>query len=124
MTRCGEGKQVNDISAEQNLFDDIPVTNKIITEPPIGKVEADWGDNFEQLVDLIGSEMAWKIAEVFAGSTIYIPKSIFTNKNYFDIRKKYKTGSTYRELSVEFGYTETHIRNIIHQKRRMYEQFG
>jgi hypothetical protein len=109
---------VSDSFSEQGLFDDLPVEPKkpeILVPPPID--ESDWSGDFEQLEDLIGAEAAWKIAEVFAGSTIYIPKSILTNKNYFDIRRKYKAGSSYRELAVEFGYTETHIRNIIHQKK-------
>jgi Mor family transcriptional regulator len=108
---------------EQGLFDDLhdgnvavePKKPESLELPSIDDV--DCSDDFEQLEDLIGAEAAWKIAEVFAGSTIYIPKSILTNKNYFYIRRKYKTGSTYRELSIEFGYTETHIRNIIHQKK-------
>jgi Mor family transcriptional regulator len=111
----GEGKDL-----EQGLFDDLqyasPVVETKTTESPINEA-ADWGGDFEQLEDLIGTESAWKVAGAFAGSTIYIPKGIFTNKNYFDIRKKYKAGSSYRELAIEFGYTETHIRNIIHRKK-------
>jgi len=110
---------VSDPLLEQCLFDDIQTVKEPqkteLSEMP-QNIEIDTGD-FEQLEDLIGAEAAWKIAEVFAGSTIYIPKSILTNKNYFDIRRKYKTGSSYRELALEFGYTETHIRNIIHQKK-------
>jgi len=110
---------MSDPVLEQVLFDELqavkePVKTELSEMPQ--NIEIDTGD-FEQLEDLIGAEAAWKIAEVFAGSTIYIPKSILTNKNYFDIRRKYKTGSSYRELALEFGYTETHIRNIIHQKK-------
>jgi len=109
---------VSDSFLGQSLFSDLPEPEPKKPEPSeVPQIdEADTGD-FEQLADLIGTEAAWKIAEVFAGSTIYIPKSILTNKNYFDIRRKYKAGSSYRELSVEFGYTETHIRNIIHRKK-------
>ena len=105
---------------EQGLFDDLqePEKPEVIEIPPIiDKDGSDWIGDFEQLEDLIGTEAAWKIAEVFAGSAIYIPKSILTNKNYFKIRRKHKTGSSYRELAAEFGYTETHIRNIIHPKK-------
>jgi Mor family transcriptional regulator len=110
---------------EKGLFEDIQNSESGIEQekpelsevPQIDKADADWGGDFEQLADLIGEEAAWKIAEVFAGSTIYIPKSILTNKTYFDIRRKYKKGMSYRELSVMFGYTETHIRNIIHKNK-------
>jgi Mor family transcriptional regulator len=116
---------VSDPLMEQDLFDDLKnrkgvmeLKNPELPEvPQIDEADSDWRDDFEQLEDLIGAEAAWKIAEVFAGSTIYIPKSILTNKNYFDIRRKYKSGSSYRELAVEFGYTETHIRNIIHKNK-------
>lgn len=112
---------MSDPLLEQNLFDDLQ-DSKSDTEPKLSEaqpdgVEADWSGDFEQLEELIGTEAAWKIAQVYAGSTIYIPKSILTNKNYYDIRRKYKNGSSYRELSLEFGYTESHIRNIIHQKK-------
>ena len=104
---------------EHGLFDDLqePKNPEVIEIPSIDETGSDWSGDFEQLEELIGTEAAWNIAEVFAGSTIYIPKSILTNKNYFTIRKKYKNGSSYRELAVEFGYTETHIRNIIHPKK-------
>ena len=108
---------------QNSLFDDLP-DDKSVTEPketkpsePQINEEADWSGDFEQLEELIGTEAAWKIAQVYAGSTIYIPKSILTNKNYYDIRKAYKNGSSYRELSLKYGYTESHIRNIIHQKK-------
>jgi hypothetical protein len=74
-------------------------------------------DDFEQLEELIGSEKAHKIVEVFAGSNIYIPKSILTTKAYQSIRSEYKAGSSYRDLSIKYGYSETHIRNIIHKKK-------
>jgi Mor family transcriptional regulator len=104
---------------EQSLFDDLqePKNTEVIKMPPIDEAGSDWSGDFEQLEELIGTEAAWKIAEVFAGSTIYIPKSILTNKNYFTIRRKHKNGSSYRELAVEFGYTEAHIRRIVHQKK-------
>jgi Mor family transcriptional regulator len=107
---------VTDPLSENSLFDDLQKSESPELSETIDEVGAN-SEDFEQLEDLIGSEAAWKIAEVFAGSTIYIPKSILTNKNYYDIRRKYKEGKTYRELSIEFGYSETHIRNIIHQKK-------
>jgi hypothetical protein len=117
---------VSDSLIEQELFDDPPKnanntatsikTTELLEPPPtFGDIGTDWSD-FELIEDLIGSGAAWKIAEAFAGSNIYIPKSILTNKNYLEIRRKFKAGATYREISVEYGYTETHIRNIIHRK--------
>jgi Mor family transcriptional regulator len=113
---------------EQSLFDDLPPpVNKNVTEPektePVeppsiknAEADSDWLDDFEIIEDLIGEEAARKIAESFAGSTIYIPKNILTARNHHDIRRKFKAGKTYRELSVEYSYTETHIRNIVHKK--------
>jgi len=113
---------------EPSLFDDLPAEadNNIVypkksepLEPPqIEGVGTEWLEDFEIIEDLIGAEAAWKLAEAFAGSAIYIPKNILTNRNYNDIRKKFKAGSNYRELSLEYGYTETHVRNIIHKKQK------
>jgi Mor family transcriptional regulator len=106
---------VTDPLPENSLFDDLQKSESPEFSEMIDEVGTN-SEDFEQLEDLIGAEAAWKVAEIFAGSTIYIPKSILTNKNYFDIRRKYKEGKTYRELSTEYGYSEMHIRNIIHQK--------
>lgn len=109
---------MSDPVLEKGLFDDLQNSKIEIKKPELSEtpqIDAGWSDDFEQLEDLIGEEAAWKIAEVYAGSAIYIPKSILTNRIYFNIRRKFKTGSSYRELAAEFGYTETHIRNIIHR---------
>jgi Mor family transcriptional regulator len=79
--------------------------------------DIDSDDSFEQLKNIIGNEKAIRVVEFFAGSTVYIPKSAQTMENYRAIRQEYKTGANYRELSVKYGYTETHIRRIIHAKR-------
>jgi Mor family transcriptional regulator len=79
--------------------------------------DIDSDDSFEQLKNIIGNEKAVRVVELFAGSTVYIPKSAQTMESYRAIRQEYKTGANYRELSVKYGYTETHIRRIIHAKR-------
>lgn len=102
---------------EQDLFGDIPVKTDGEKPPLYEDAEAEWSDDFALIEDIVGSEAAWKIAEMFAGSSVYFPKNMITNKNYYIIRKKHRNGATYRELSIEFGYTETHIRNIIHRRK-------
>ena len=104
-------------ASEQELFKDLPST-ELSEQQPIGDDITDWSD-FELLEDLIGPEAAWKIAEAFAGSALYIPKSILTNKSHHDIRRKFKAGTTFRELSIEYGYTEAHIRNIVHKGKKV-----
>jgi hypothetical protein len=79
--------------------------------------DLDSDDSFEQLKNIIGNEKAVRVVEFFAGSTVYIPKSAQTMESYRSIRQEYQTGANYRELSVKYGYTETHIRRIIHAKR-------
>jgi Mor family transcriptional regulator len=78
--------------------------------------DIDADDDFEQLKNIIGVEKAVRVVEFFAGSNIYIPKSEQTMKSYRSIRQEYKNGANYRELSAKYGYTETHIRRIIHAK--------
>jgi len=95
------------VDEQRELFPDLPAHS------PFAKkgVPEDTGD-FELLVDIIGYAAAWKVAKSFAGSSIYIPKNILTKQSHKDIRKKYKDGTSYRELSAEYGYTERHIRRI------------
>jgi Mor family transcriptional regulator len=78
------------------------------------EIDMDSDDDFEQLKSILGNEKAVRVVEFFAGSTIYIPKLAQTMENYRRIRQEYKDGANYRELSVKYGYTETHIRRIIH----------
>jgi hypothetical protein len=75
-------------------------------------------ESFEQLRGLIGSEQASKVANAFAGTTIYIPKSVISNTNHARIKQEYRDGATYRELSRRYGYTESYVRKIIHRKKR------
>jgi len=112
---------------EQSLFDeadlpDLPVDETTILkrpEPIEPENDAnDFSEDFELIEELIGTESTMKIAKAFAGSTIYVPKNISKNKTYCDIRRKYRAGATYRELSGEYNYTETHIRNIIHRGKK------
>jgi hypothetical protein len=105
--------------AEQSLFGDLFEAGegkKTTIELSHDDIKADWSEDFELIESIVGIDAAFKIAEAFAGSTIYIPKNILAAKIYYDIRKKFNSGASYRELSVEYGYTETHIRNIIHRK--------
>jgi Mor family transcriptional regulator len=78
--------------------------------------DIDADDDFEQLKNIIGVEKAVRVVEFFAGSTIYVPKSEQTMQSYRSIRQGYRNGANYRELSAKYGYTETHIRRIIHAK--------
>jgi len=71
-------------------------------------------DSYELLKELIGEDAAMKVAEVFAGSTLYIPKSVVTDERHRAIRAEYEKGARYRDLSVKHGYSISHIRSIIH----------
>jgi len=96
-------------SLRGELFEDLP-------ETPAGESEK-WSPDFELIVELIGSAAALRIAEAFAGSSIYIPKTVLRQREHLEIRRAYKAGATYRELGLKYGYTETHIRNILHPKK-------
>jgi hypothetical protein len=74
------------------------------------------GEVFDEIKDLIGEEPANLIVGYFAGSNIYVPKSVVTQERYRCIRKEFKSGATYLELATKYGYTETHIRRIVHRR--------
>lgn len=73
-------------------------------------------ENFEQLEQLLGIDALNRLVDGYAGSNLYIPKRWSDALRYRAIRKEYQDGKTYKELSIRYGYTETHIRNIIHKK--------
>ena len=101
----------------ENLQESAPLPKN--AEPPLPppiEDAAGWNADFEILIDLIGRKAAWKVAEEFAGTSIYFPKRIIIERTYYEIRQKFKGGMTYREIAKEFGYAECHVRRIIHWK--------
>ena len=72
---------------------------------------------YEELVELIGTEAANRLVDYFAGSSLYIPKRIFNERQYQQIRIEFKKGVSYRELAMKYDYSEIHIRDIVHKKK-------
>jgi hypothetical protein len=70
---------------------------------------------FGELRDLLGNEQAEKVADYFSGSLVYFSKNVVVARKYREIRKAFREGATYRDLGTKYGYTETHIRNIVHK---------
>jgi Mor family transcriptional regulator len=73
---------------------------------------------FEELRDLIGKEQAEKVTDYFSGSLVYFSKNIAIARKHREIRKAFLEGASYRDLSVKHGYTETHVRRIVHKERQ------
>jgi Mor family transcriptional regulator len=78
----------------------------------------DKNEVFDELTQLLGSEQAGKVAAHFAGSSVYIPKSLVVAEKHRRIAEEYRGGATYRELSLKYGYTERYVRIITLRKRR------
>jgi Mor family transcriptional regulator len=70
---------------------------------------------FEELRELLGNEQAEKVADYFSGSLVYFSKNIAVARKHREIRKEFREGAVYRDLSAKYGYTETHIRRIVHK---------
>jgi Mor family transcriptional regulator len=78
----------------------------------------DRNDAFELLKELLGPELALRVADSFAGTALYIPKNIITAERHRAIRKEFQDGATYRQLSIKYGYSISHIREIVRYKRK------
>ena len=74
-------------------------------------------EQIEQIVELVGEENAIKICREFAGESVYFPKNVLIYLEHEEIRKEYKNGASYRELSIKYGRTTRQIREIIHSYR-------
>jgi Mor family transcriptional regulator len=74
-------------------------------------------ETFEQLRDIIGEEPAGRVAKAFAGTMVYIPKNVIAKNLHKKIKKEFWNGSTYKELSRRYGYTERYIRNLVDRKK-------
>jgi Mor family transcriptional regulator len=73
---------------------------------------------FSELVDIIGKDAANRLVDFYSGSSIYVPKNIIVEQKYQKIREEYKNGLSYRDLAVQYKYTERYVRTIIHRKKR------
>lgn len=71
----------------------------------------------KEIAEIIGIEAYRKLVEYYGGSSIYINKSdtITRPERDDEIRRKFN-GSNYRELTKEYGLSETGIRKIIDKK--------
>jgi len=76
----------------------------------------DINEDFKALTEIVGVKLMLKIVETFAGSVIYVPKNILTAKRHLEVLNGYKSGKSYRELSLLSGYSESYIRDIISRK--------
>jgi Mor family transcriptional regulator len=74
------------------------------------------GELFDEIKELIGNDNANRIVKYFAGSNIYIPKSVVTKERHRSMRTEFKAGANYMELANKFGYTENYVRRIVHRK--------
>jgi Mor family transcriptional regulator len=74
-------------------------------------------ETFEQLREIIGDEQASKVAKVFAGTMVYIPKNVISRGLHKKIKKEFWDGASYKDLSRKYGYTERYIRNLVDRKK-------
>jgi Mor family transcriptional regulator len=74
-------------------------------------------ETFEQLREIIGDEQASKVAKVFAGTMVYIPKNVIARNLHKKIKNEFRNGATYKELGRKYGYTERYIRNLVDRKK-------
>ena len=81
-------------------------------------MEKECNDDFEQLKMLLGEELAWRVAEQFAGSPVYIPKSVLTRERHEAIRREFRAGADYRSLAEKYGYTTSYIRALVKPSKK------
>lgn len=68
---------------------------------------------YEELKDIVGPEAAKRMVESYAGTNIYYPKRIVKKLRNQQIRKDFKDGASYLELTLRYGLSERHVRRIV-----------
>lgn len=71
--------------------------------------------DFACMAEIVGLDNAIEIAKQFGGATIYIPtyaSATRYNRNE-RIKKDYRSGKTYSQISKRFGLSEMAVRKII-----------
>ena len=75
--------------------------------------------DYNILTDIVGEELAEKVCEAFGGRSVYFPKRFeIVSKHKRLIRDFFKHNVSYSELAKKYGYTESHVRNIINNERK------
>jgi Mor family transcriptional regulator len=69
---------------------------------------------YGELKEIVGEDAAKRMVEHYSGSNLYFPQGILLKLRHKKIIKEFKHGTSYKELAVRYGYTERHIRNIVH----------
>ena len=69
-------------------------------------------DVYEELKDIIGPEAAKRLVEYYAGTRVYYPKRNLKILRNHQIRKEFKDGASYLELTSRYGLSDRQIRNI------------
>jgi Mor family transcriptional regulator len=72
-------------------------------------------DNLEKN---IGTEATDLLVAMYGGSNLYIPKCRDIRKKRRRIKEEFNNGASYKELARRYGYTERHIRRIVHKKTK------
>ena len=75
-------------------------------------------DVYEELKTIIGSEAAKRLIEYYSGTTVYYPKRLIKKLRNQQIRKEFKDGAKYGELTLKYGLSEQQIRNITKEKKK------
>jgi len=69
---------------------------------------------FDQIIEAVGIDPVFALAEHFGGQTIYIPsaKSIFFRCVELEAAKEY-TGKNTISLAKKYGFSERHMRRLV-----------
>jgi Mor family transcriptional regulator len=79
-------------------------------------------ETLEQLELLIGEENARKVFDLFKGENIYFPKRIGLAKLHNEICADLRSGMTYKQVALKYGYSNSYIRKI--ERRKMADKPG
>lgn len=71
--------------------------------------------NFRPVAELIGAEKALELTRLFGGENIYIPTAETATRHARNerIKKDYRSGRSYSQMSQKYGLSANTIRNII-----------
>lgn len=72
---------------------------------------------YEELERNIGTEAANRLVDLYSGSSLYIPQNIKVRRKHRQIKEDFKNGANYKELAQRYGFTEQHIRRIVHKQK-------
>lgn len=74
---------------------------------------------YKDIADIIGPELTYEIFQQLRGQQVTFPIRLYTTEFVLDEIRKCGENVDFRKFSLEFGYTERYLRQLMNNKKEL-----